>query len=355
MRNKRAGVAARLAVLATCMLMLSAISLTRYGRLFNQGFRTTADADTTAVSMTDEGEIVVNTTRLAHDVQGYGGPTPLKLYVKEGKIRQIALLDNDETPSFLERVEQDIVGRYIGKTLDEARTMKVDALTGATLSSNAVIENIGRSLSELNNHAYIVRAQRNPLSPTALLALLTAVGMAVLPLFVKGRLYRRVQLGCNVFFLGLLSGTFVSYSSVVGFLANGFTSADLALMVLLATAFLYPLFGRPGHYCAWGCPLGSAQELMGSLNRRKFSLPKAWADRLKWFRRVLWGILMLLAWTGIFLEWMDYELFTAFIWQSAAWGVIIVAAVFLVASLFVSRPYCRFVCPTGTLLKMLNP
>ena len=64
---------------------------------------------------------------------------------------------------------------------------------------------------------------------------------------------------------------------------------------------------------------------------------------------------MLLAWTGIFLEWMDYELFTAFIWQSAAWGVIIVAAVFLVASLFVSRPYCRFVCPTGTLLKMLNP
>ena len=56
---------------------------------------------------------------------------------------------------------------------------------------------------------------------------------------------------------------------------------------------------------------------------------------------------------GVTAKWMDYELFTAFIWQTANVVVIVFALVMLVLAVFVPRPYCRFVCPTGTLLKII--
>ena len=60
---------------------------------------------------------------------------------------------------------------------------------------------------------------------------------------------------------------------------------------------------------------------------------------------------MLLMLLGVGFEWMDYEPFTAFILSSAGVVVIVFAVVILLTSVFVPRPYCRFMCPTGTLLK----
>ena len=74
---------------------------------------------------------------------------------------------------------------------------------------------------------------------------------------------------------------------------------------------------------------------------------------LKWVQYILWAVLMVLSWSGIFLDWMNYEIFSAFIWESAQWIVIAFAAVFLVLSIFVNRPFCRFVCPVGAMLKKL--
>lgn len=69
------------------------------------------------------------------------------------------------------------------------------------------------------------------------------------------------------------------------------------------------------------------------------------------FRNLLWGVLMALMLTGTWTAWMDYELFTAFLYTSASVWVIVLALAFLVLSVWVPRPYCRFVCPMGTLLR----
>ena len=74
--------------------------------------------------------------------------------------------------------------------------------------------------------------------------------------------------------------------------------------------------------------------------------------RLNFFRELLFAVLMVLMATGVFAEWADYELFTAFAFQSASIVVIVLAVVFVVLSVFVPRPYCRFVCPTGSLFKL---
>ena len=49
---------------------------------------------------------------------------------------------------------------------------------------------------------------------------------------------------------------------------------------------------------------------------------------------------------------MDYEVFSAFVFQTASAFVLVLGIVVVVLSLFVPRPYCRFVCPTGTLLRL---
>ena len=57
-------------------------------------------------------------------------------------------------------------------------------------------------------------------------------------------------------------------------------------------------------------------------------------------------------WTGVWVSWIDYELFSAFVVKNAPAGMLIAGGVVVLLSVFVPRPYCRFVCPTGTLLRM---
>lgn len=125
----------------------------------------------------------------------------------------------------------------------------------------------------------------------------------------------------------------------------------LTTLVMLVAAFVYPLFGRQQHYCSHICPLGSAQQLVASVCRYKIRLFPSVLRVLDWVRRILWAVLMLLLWADVWVEWMDIELFQAFIPASTPIGISIAAAAFVALSAVVSRPYCRFVCPTGSLFR----
>ena len=62
-------------------------------------------------------------------------------------------------------------------------------------------------------------------------------------------------------------------------------------------------------------------------------------------------MLMLCLWTGVWFDWIDYEPFSAGGGQAAAGGGGAIALAFVALSTVIMRPYCRFVCPTGSLLK----
>ena len=89
-----------------------------------------------------DGVYIVNTTKLSTDVQGYNGPTPLKIYIKDDKIQKIEALPNQETPSFFARVQENMLNKWNGMTAKQAVTAEVDAVTGATYSSVAVKKNV---------------------------------------------------------------------------------------------------------------------------------------------------------------------------------------------------------------------
>ncbi len=96
-----------------------------------------------------DGTIVINTTELTKQITGYDGTTPIKLYVKDGVIRDLVTLPNYETPEYFEDVKKKLPKRWIGLTIEDAKSMEVDVVSGATFSSESVIENVKVALNEL--------------------------------------------------------------------------------------------------------------------------------------------------------------------------------------------------------------
>lgn len=94
------------------------------------------------IMVKEKGVYIVNTTTLAKDVMGYEGPTPLKVYIKDGKIQKIEFLENNETPKYWNAVKNHMQNKWDGMTVKEAKTKEVDGRTGATFSSDAVKKNV---------------------------------------------------------------------------------------------------------------------------------------------------------------------------------------------------------------------
>jgi uncharacterized protein with FMN-binding domain len=340
--------------LLTCFLVLLTVAIQRDGRYLGHDLNASnePESEQTAVQSSD-GKIVISTQEIAKDIKGYGGDIPMKITIEDGKISEIEALQNAETPAFFERVRNEVIPQWIGVSVEDGLTADIDGVTGATYSSNATNETIKRALQEVAANPDLQLSAPGWFSWKWLVALLVALAGAIVPLFYKGKHYRTVQLLLNVIVLGFWSGTFVSYSLIINYLSNGVSILpSLIPLILLIVAFIYPLFGKQGHYCAWNCPLGSLQELAGKCCKSKWTLSAKTLKYLNYFREGLWAVLMLVMWTGISFAWLDYELFTAFMFQSASWSVITVALLFVALSLFVQRPFCRFVCPMGTLFKL---
>lgn len=371
-KRQRKGIMIRLLSLVVVMLVLSAAAILRDGRIFGHDLRQTHAAVASVAQGSDtlevqpDGTFVVNTRVLAKDVQGYGGPVPLKIHIdKDGRLTAIEAEPNAESPSFFDRAKE-LFSRWQGKTIDEAMAEDVDAVSGATFSSKAIIRNVQRGLAYAKQHGLAdggKGAQEESAERTvatgwtlgSIVALIAVLLGAVVPLFTNNRRLHLVQLVVNVVVLGLWTGTFVSYTLFLRLFAGGVSLSAIgtlaAPLLMLIVALLYPLAGRSGHYCAHVCPFGSAQELAGKLSRRKLRITPRVLRVLTALRNLLWGVLMALLLTGTCSAWIDYELFTAFIYSSASVWVIVLAMLFLVLSVWVPRPYCRFVCPTGALMK----
>ncbi len=90
----------------------------------------------------EDGMTVVNTTELGKDVVGYVATTPLKIYIQKNKVVKVEALKNQETPKYFVKVKKQLLDKWNDKKVSEAAKMKVDGVTGATFSSDAVIKNV---------------------------------------------------------------------------------------------------------------------------------------------------------------------------------------------------------------------
>lgn len=344
-----------LLALSVCIIVLSVTAVRKENKLLRHSFFKEIIATDTLSVIGDT--MVVHTAPLADDVQGYAGKTPLDIYVSDGKVTRVVALPNDETPGFWKKAVT-ITESWIGKDISEAAEIEVDAVSGATFSSEAVKENARRGLA----YAAKQYAERMPdeqagipnsITPKNIAALAVLLMAMIIPLFMHNRRMHTIQLMLNVAVLGLWSGTFINHTMLISIAANGIQLPSMTASALMLTAALiYPLFGKKGYYCTHICPLGSAQELMYKIPGTKIQVGEKTIQYLVWFRRILWAVLTCLLITDVWSDWIAYEPFSAFLLSTAEPLVIALAVSILLVAIFIPRPFCRFVCPTGTLIKM---
>ncbi len=358
--SKSNQVIGRIVAFVTVFCLLAALAVIRNGSLFGKDAEsffssgesgTTEQQDSVSPIRYNGDQEIINTTELGKDISGYAGPVPLDIYVTKGQIDSIVALENSESPKFFNRLETSgLTHAWDGKTLKEAETMEVDAASGATYSSNAFIANVraGAAFAEGAKST-----GSSPVSVVSIIALIVILAGAILPLFIKKPTYRLIQQLVNVAVLGFWAGTFIDYAMMLNFFSGAphMTLSFFITLVLLIVGLIYPLFNKPNFYCTWICPFGSLQELAGKVCKKKWKMSPKLVKGLDHFRETLWIVLLTLLFIGWGTSWIDYEVFTAFIVESASWIIIAVGGLFVVLSLFISRPFCRFVCPTGSILK----
>ncbi|MCS6775091.1 MAG: 4Fe-4S binding protein [Chloroherpetonaceae bacterium] len=115
--------------------------------------------------------------------------------------------------------------------------------------------------------------------------------------------------------------------------------------------FLLPLvfalfFGRV--FCAAACPLGALQDLVLIRSRR---LPAFLEQGLSLIPYLYLGAGLLMAATGTSFLFCQYDPFVGFFRFGGPATVMAFGAALLLLSTVVGRPFCRFLCPYGVLLR----
>jgi len=116
--------------------ILSVVTLI-FGAFTMQSFITNDDT-----MKKENGSYIINTTNLCKSIEGYNGPTPLKIYIKKNKVEKIEFLKTQETPKYYSKVKKVLMEKWNGLKVKDAKKKEVDAVTGATYSSEAVIKNV---------------------------------------------------------------------------------------------------------------------------------------------------------------------------------------------------------------------
>jgi len=127
-----------------------------------------------------------------------------------------------------------------------------------------------------------------------------------------------------------------------------------AIPISAAIFFVAPLvaalfWGRV--FCGAVCPLGAIQD---AVLIHPIKVPRWLESALRLMAYTYLGAGVLFAATGAAFIICRYDPFIGFFRLSGNWNVLILGTSLLLIGLFVGRPYCRFLCPYGILLRHLS-
>lgn len=178
--------------------------------------------------------------------------------------------------------------------------------------------------------------------------------MALGAWFVLRKRSRQGVLGLSLFTLLYFGFYRDGCICAVGSLQNvvlSFADPTYTISVTVLLFFLLPLifslfFGRV--FCAGACPLGAIQDL---IIVKPLSLPAWLRKTLGIIPYIYLALAILFAATGTDFLICRYDPFVGIFRMDAPHLMAILGVAFLLMGMFIGRPYCRFLCPYGVLLK----
>ena len=186
------------------------------------------------------------------------------------------------------------------------------------------------------------------------LALLLLFAMVITAFLRKSSTIRWVTLAYTLFYLGFYNGTFLSVSHITNGLKQGpaLFLNDLPLLLIVVFTIVTTLFwGRV--FCSSLCPFGALQDFITRIMPKKWQLavPQAIHDKALTIKYAILALLVVTSLTFSDLSLFQYfEPFGTIFYFSRSMLLLAILAVFIVASMFVSRFYCRYACPLGAAL-----
>ena len=314
---------------------------------------------------TEAQSVVLSTLAAAPEVKGFAGPINLLLAVdRAGRIAGVRYLESDETPSYIAGIEGWLAG-LAGQDLAAGPLSldRVDALSGATLSSRAALESINRGARRATEVAF-GRPMPAPAEATgprldaglyASLALL----LAFFPVYLTGseRARRALQLA-SLGVLGIWLNTPITEVDLVN-LSLGQAASPIEnpqrwlLLGFVAVSGL--LFGQV--WCGYLCPFGALQELVSRLGRRiglRAYPDRRLEQRARYLKYLVLAWMLIAVWSSGEVLWASFDpMQHAFGGRLAGWMLLLAGAA-LLGSLFYVRFWCRYFCPLGALLSLTN-
>lgn len=307
--------------------------------------------DSSEINQQAENELL--SSPLCDDIIGYNAKVPIKITLDaDGKIASVEMLDNRETPSFARRVEQSgLLQKWNGLTPAQAAALDVDAISGATYTSTAIISSVRRMTSNQ------VERQKFSIDTLCRQAAVIAILICALIAFFspKRKLLRKIVLLLSILVLGFWTSSMLSLAVFFRWIANGISwQIQIPLVAVAVAAVLLPIFTKRAFYCSYLCPFGALQEFSGMIFKKKIKISQKTAKAIDITRKILIIIFFAAIAFGLGLDIDRVEPFSAFNIATISFGMAVFAVVIIAISLIITRPWCRFVCPTGLLLSLLQ-
>lgn len=296
----------------------------------------------------------------AASADGYGGPITVVVGMgPDGRIASVALHEYRDTPDLLKSTRRLLVPLLGKRQGDPFRLGEdVDGITGATFSSRGIVEAAGAAVAVLAERGAAPGTRAPavgfgaPETTLLLLFALAAFGRHRRSLSARARsLLRTLVLLASLATLGFLFDRPWVIAFPIRLLAGDWPAWQTHLYgyLLLAGLLLigFDHSGR-GPYCPWICPFGAAQDLVGRLGGARRRRP-GHALLFTWVKRLLLVGAVAVALVHRAPGAASYEVFgTLFRGAGTALQVGVLGFSLLVA-VFVSRPWCHWLCPVDPL------
>ena len=297
---------------------------------------------------------------------GYGGPMLVVAGVDtEGKVVGARVVEQRETPAFWNMVRVDgYIGGISGAPFEDVSYdySAVAGVTGATISSGALVDSIRASIADVAGVAFDVRLPlpRRPFEfGTLEIVVLVVILGGIAARRLKGPARRRVRWIAQMtglVVIGFWKDSPIALAKLVA-MASGFfpdPRTNLALYVLVGGFLITSFVWGRNVYCLYACPFGAAQRCVGIIGGRKFTLPGGVVRFLETLRNLIVFVILFMAFLTLQPTLGSYEPFsTLFSMRGSTlqWVILFVA---LVASLVVRNPFCDYGCPMRTVESALR-
>jgi NosR/NirI family transcriptional regulator, nitrous oxide reductase regulator len=135
----------------------------------------------------------------------------------------------------------------------------------------------------------------------------------------------------------------------LSFLNTGYAIPLSTLIFFVAPLVVTLFFGRS--FCGAVCPFGAVQDLT---LLRPIAVPPWLEHSLRYLAYVYLALAVWLAAMGSSFIICHYDPYVAIFRRNANLNILILGAALLIIGFFVGRPYCRFLCPYGVILRQIS-